>query len=206
MDRASYVCFGPKYSLFLQMSRELRDLHNQKTQPGNTNHFTGVTSNEQLTKYFRARLVRSLLHISKTTKSRLSFGLLPMHGLSFKARRSKLCMQPPFMRALVLGRSRPASAASEAVSWYVLFGVSKNHRRKRFWGSWLKSKVAQRPRFRGTGWPQIQPPRPSEAKKGKSRDFTHIWGRSRPRLQSDLRGRSRLWPQIRPPRPSEAVF
>ena len=60
MDRASYVCFGPKYSLFLQMSRELRDLHNQKTQPGNTNHFTGVTSNEQLTKYFRARLVRSL--------------------------------------------------------------------------------------------------------------------------------------------------
>ena len=61
MDRASYVCFGPKYSLFLQMSRELRDLHNQKTQPGNTNHFTGVTSNEQLTKYFRARLVRSLL-------------------------------------------------------------------------------------------------------------------------------------------------
>ena len=69
-------------------------------------------------------------------------------------------MQPPFIRALVLSRSRLASAAS---SWYVLFGVSKNHRRKRFGGLWLKSKVAQRPRFRGTGWPQIRPPRPSEA-------------------------------------------
>ena len=57
-----------------------------------------------------------LLYISKTTKSRLSFAVSPFHGLSFKARRSKLCMQPPFMRALVLGRSRPASAASEAVS------------------------------------------------------------------------------------------
>ena len=45
-----------------------------------------------------------------------SFPLSPMHGLSFKAMRSKLCMQPPFMRALVLGRSRPASVASEAVS------------------------------------------------------------------------------------------
>ena len=71
------------------------------------------------------------------------------------------------MRALVLGRSRPASAASEAVSWYVLFGVSKNHRRKHFLRSWLKSKVAKRPRFCGTGWPQIWPPRTSEAIRGQ---------------------------------------
>ena len=117
------------------------------------------------------------------------FGLFPMHGLSFKARRSKLCMQPPFMRALVLGRSRPASAASEAVSWYVLFGVSKNHRRTRFLGSWLKSKVAQRPRFRGTGWPQIRPTRSSEAKNGKNRDFRQLEGwsllhTSRPPLEA----------------------
>ena len=143
-----------------------------------------------------------------------SFALSPMHGLSFKARRSKLCMQPPFMRALVLGRSRPASAASEAVSWYVLFGVSKNHRRTRFLGSWLKSKVAQRPRFRGTGWPQIRPPRSPEAKIGKNRDFKQfdgwsllhtsrppIWGCSRPRPQWP----PRPWPQIRPPRLFEAA-
>ena len=133
-----------------------------------------------------------------------------MHGLSFKARRSKLCMQPPFMRALVLGRSRPASAASEAVSWYVLFGVSKNHRRKHFLRSWLKSKVAQRPRFRGIGWPQIRPPRLSEAKNCKIREFSQfegwsllhtsrspleaVWGRDK----SQFRGIG--WPQIRPPR------
>ena len=59
------------------------------------------------------------------------------------------------------------SAASKAVCWYVLFGVSKNHRRKRFLGSWLKSKVAQRPRFRGIGGPQIRPPRLSEAIRGQ---------------------------------------
>ena len=128
-----------------------------------------------------------------------------MHGLSFKARRSKLCMQPPFMRALVLGRSRPASAASEAVSWYVLFGVSKNHRRTRFLGSWLKSKVAQRPRFRKTGGPQIRPPRSPEAKIGKNRYFRQLDGwsllhTSRPPLEAvrgcglkyDLRGRLRI--------------
>ena len=76
------------------------------------------------------------------------------------------------MGALVLGHSALTSAASEAVSWYVLFGVSKNHRRKCFLGSWLKSKVAQRPRFRGTGWPQIWPPRPSEAVRGQNRFFS----------------------------------
>ena len=59
---------------------------------------------------------------------------------------------------------RSASAASEAVSWYVKLEVPKNHRRKHFSRSWLKSKVAQRPRFRWTRWPQIRPPRPSEAK------------------------------------------
>ena len=74
------------------------------------NHFV------QLFPIFPFRPILQELYISKTTKSRLSFGLSPFHGLSFKARRSKLCMQPPFMRALVLGRSRPASAASEAVS------------------------------------------------------------------------------------------
>ena len=40
----------------------------------------------------------------------------PRNGLSFKAGTSKLCMQPLLTRALVLGRLRPASAASEAVS------------------------------------------------------------------------------------------
>ena len=67
------------------------------------------------------------------------------------------------MRALVISRINPASAASEAVSWFALFSVSKNHRRRHFSGLCHESKVAQRPRFRGTGWPQIRPPRPSEA-------------------------------------------
>ena len=53
------------------------------------------------------RLSGILLYISKTTKKPSvspKFPVFPMHGLSFKATRSKLCMQPPFMRALVLGR------------------------------------------------------------------------------------------------------
>ena len=37
-----------------------------------------------------------------------------------------------------LSRSALTSAASEVISWYVLFGVSKNHRRKYFLRSWLK--------------------------------------------------------------------
>ena len=41
--------------------------------------------------------------------------------------------------------------------------MSKNHRRRHFSGLCHESKVAQRPRFRGTGRPQIRPPRPSEA-------------------------------------------
>ena len=77
---------------------------------------------------------------------------------------------------LVLGRLRPTSEASEADSWYLLFGVSKNHRRKRFLGSRHYSKVAQRPWFRGTGWPQIRPPRPTEAKNAKNRDFSRFQG------------------------------
>ena len=92
----------------------------------------------------------------------LSVAMRAHHGLSFKAGTSKLCMQPLLTRALVLGRSRPASAASEAVSWFALFPVSKNHRRRHFSRLCRESKVAQRPRFRGTGWPQIQPPRSLE--------------------------------------------
>ena len=118
---------------------------------------------------------------------------------------------------------------------FVLFLVSKNHGRKYFFRLWLKSKAAQRPWFRGTGWPQIRPPRPSEAKNCKIRDFsqfegwsllhtsrTHLRpfeaatsevvrchdlrGRSRKGPQSDLRGRLRAWPQIQRPRPSEAIW
>ena len=50
--------------------------------------------------------------------------------LCFKAKRLKLCMQPLLMRALVLDHVRPASEASEAISWNVLFGVSKHHGKK----------------------------------------------------------------------------
>ena len=45
-------------------------------------------------------------------------------SLSFKARRLKVSMQPRLMNALVLGHVRPASTASEAVSWYVLLVAS----------------------------------------------------------------------------------
>ena len=74
-----------------------------------------------------------------------------------------------------IGYMRPASAASEAISWYVLFVVPKNHRRKHFSRSWHYSKLAQRPRFRGTGWPQIWPPRPFEAVRGQNRVFAEIF-------------------------------
>ena len=47
-----------------------------------------------------------------------------LSSLSFKARRLKLCMQPQLMTALVLGHVRPASTASEAVSWYALLVAS----------------------------------------------------------------------------------
>ena len=42
--------------------------------------------------------------------------------------------------------------------------VSKNHRREPFLRFGRKSKLAERPRFRLSWWPQIRPPRPSEAK------------------------------------------
>ena len=47
--------------------------------------------------------------------------------------------------------------------------MSKNHRRKHFLRSWLKSKVAQWPRFRRTGWCDLRSdlrrhPRPKFAK------------------------------------------
>ena len=51
----------------------------------------------------------------------------------------------------VMVTMRPASAASEAVTSHVLFGVSKKHRRKHFSRSRQDLKVVQRPRFRGTG-------------------------------------------------------
>ena len=63
----------------------------------------------------------------------------------------------------VLRYVRPASVASEAVTSHGLFGVSKKHRRKHFSRSRQDFKVVQRPRFRGTGWPQIRPPRSFEA-------------------------------------------
>ena len=52
---------------------------------------------------------------------------------------------------------------------------------------------AQWPRFRWTGWPQIRPPRSSEAKNYKHRDFTKLEGcsllhTSRPPLEA-IRGR-----------------
>ena len=51
----------------------------------------------------------------------------------------------------VMVTMRPASATSEALTSYVLFGVSKKHGRKRFSRSRQDFKVVQRPRFRGTG-------------------------------------------------------
>ena len=111
------------------------------------------------------------------------------------------------MRALVLGCWRPASAASEAVSWYVLFVMSKNHRLKRFLRSWLKSKLAQRPRIKRPGelrsdlrghlrpkvakivilqferWSHLHTWRPtlnSEAVRGHVLK-SDLWGHSRPR-------------------------
>jgi len=97
---------------------------------------------------------------------------------------------------------------------YSWFGVSKNDGRKRFSRFRQKSKLAQRPRFRGTGRPQIRPPRPSEAKNGKNHNlpswkddnFFILQGphlRSRP--QSDLWDPSRPRPNIRPPWSFEAA-
>ena len=59
-------------------------------------------------------------------------------------------------------RGRATHAVLEVKNWHTLFPLSKNHRRRHFSRSWQYSKVAQRPRFRGTGWPQIQPPRSLE--------------------------------------------
>ena len=63
-------------------------------------------------KHFGAKIQSNLIsifvvkfYISKTTKSRLTFPLFPMHGLSFKATGLKLCMQPRLMR----GASEAAS-------------------------------------------------------------------------------------------------
>ena len=110
------------------------------------------------------KLSNSIFPKSQKAVCHLVCSLFTASVSTFKAARLKLCMQPESTRGLVLGHVRSASEASEAVSWYVLFGVSKNHRRERFFGSWLKSKVAQRPQYRETGWPQIRPPTLSEAK------------------------------------------
>ena len=106
--------------------------------------------------------------------------------------------------AEVLGHMRPTSVASEAVSWYVQFGIPKNHRRKHFSRSWLKSKVAQWSRFRSTGRPQIRPPRPPEAIRGQNHNFTQFeeWtllyiSRSHlGSLEADLWGRSRQFEAV----------
>ena len=76
----------------------------------------------------------------------------------------------------------------------MLFGVQKNHRRKHFSRSWHSSKVAQRPQFRGTGWPQIWPPRPSEAVRGQNRFFAEIFKSPKNRTCNRLRsGFQRFW-------------
>ena len=63
----------------------------------------------------------------------------------------------------VMGHMRPASATSEAVTSHRLFGVSKNIEGSIFRGQHRTLKVVQRPQFRGTGLPQIRPPRSLEA-------------------------------------------
>ena len=72
------------------------------------------------------------------------------------------CIWPLLIMSCVLANMRPASATSEAVRWHTLFPVSKNYRTTHFLRPWLKSKAANRPRFLGTGWPQIRFPRLSE--------------------------------------------
>ena len=72
--------------------------------------------------------------------------------------------------------------------------MPKNHRRKHFSRSWQFSKLAQRPRFRGTGWPQIWPPRPSEAVRGQNRFFAEIFKLPKNRTCNRLRsGFQRFW-------------
>ena len=90
--------------------------------------------------------------------------LFPHYRLSFTTGRLKLCMQILHIRALVLSHINPASAASEAVSWFVLFGV--------FFETWTEVKT-----YLATSGP------------GDIRSPTQ--GRSRPWPQLDLRGHIR---------------
>ena len=94
--------------------------------------------------------------------------------------------------------------------------MSKNHRRKHFLRSWLKSKVAQWPRFRRTGWCDLRSdlrrhPRPKFAKIVilSSLKDDHFFIPEGPHLRPfEAAASNRLLrppPQIRPPRPSEAV-
>ena len=64
-----------------------------------------------------------------------------MHGLSFKARRLKLCMWVVLKMSQVMGHMRPASATSEAVTSHELFGVSKNMEGSIFRGQDRTSKL-----------------------------------------------------------------
>ena len=107
-------------------------------------------------------------------------------------------MQLLLMRALILGHARLSSMASVAISWYVYFGVSKNHKWKHIWGFCLKSKVAQ---FKSTSTFEvanlIRSPRPSKAIQGhprplKAKKLQILWVNTHFLHQALIRGRWRL--------------
>ena len=122
-----------------------------------------------------------------------------MHGQTSHRRRLKLCMWPLPMGAGKIGYVRPASAASEAESWFGALGPSVlPHERP----SVLREAPSEashppRPPRLSADMRYFQCQKIIEGIIFRGLDTSNnLLSDLRPRPQSDLRGRWRPWPQI----------
>ena len=137
---------------------------------------------------------------------RLSCCLWSIQIHSFQPRTMKLGMEVTFDRAVVMGYMKSASAASEVIRGHTYFWHAKSHGSSHFSALYHNIRVAQRPQFRGTGWPQNQFLRSTEVAETKNQIFLNF---SNLIILNNFYNNpwpfQIEWPQIRPPRSIEVA-